>query len=76
MIKKNPPIQYRNPLSRLVVKSVKDCLPIFSHECPYMPGFYGGIKLDINATVVPYLPPVVPVGKYGWRKVWKVKEIS
>lgn len=34
-----------------------------------MPGFYGGINLDINATVVPYLPPVVSVGKYGWKKV-------
>lgn len=66
MIKKYPPIEYRNPLSQLVIKSVKDNLPIFRHECPYMPGFYGGINIDVNATMVPYLPPVVPAGTFKY----------
>lgn len=55
-------VKYSNPLADLVVQGIKQCCPRFNHPCPYLPGYFNG-TVDINGTVAPYLPPVVPAGK-------------
>lgn len=67
IMKKHRSVKYSNLLADLVVKGVKYCCPMFNHECLYYPGFYYAYNIDINATISPLLPPVVPVGHY---KVW------
>lgn len=56
--------RYSNVLVDLILKGVKFCCPLFNHECPYYPGFYYAYNIDVNATISPLLPPVVPVGVY------------
>lgn len=67
LMKKKRSVRYSNPLDDLILKGVKYCCPQFNHECPYYPGWYNSSFIDINATISPLLPPVVPAGQY---KIW------
>lgn len=62
-VRKHRTPKYSNPLADLVVAGIKDCCPQFNHECPYMPGWYN-VSADINATIAPLLPPVIPAGTF------------
>lgn len=57
-------VTYSNPLADAVVSAAKKLAPLFFHECPFDAGWYGIINVDLNASIVPYLPPVIPAGTY------------
>lgn len=63
LVKKKRSFKYSNPLADIAVVALKQCCPQFNHECPYYPGYYNGTNIDINGTIAPNLPPVVPAGK-------------
>lgn len=54
--------KYSNPLADIARAVVKNCCPQFDHECPYLPGWYNATNIDINATLAPLFPPIVPAG--------------
>lgn len=64
MLKKNRSVKYSNPLADLVLAGWKQCCPLIYHECPFAAGWYGTVNQDINGSIVPFLPPVVPAGQY------------
>lgn len=64
ILKKQRSVEYSNPLADIVLRAWKKCCPLIYHECPFIPGWYAAVNVNINATVVPYLPPVVPAGIY------------
>lgn len=61
-MKKERSVKYTNVLVDYSRKVISKCCPQFDHECPFLPRFYNGSKIDINGTVSPLLPPVVPAG--------------
>lgn len=63
LVKTHRNFKYANPLADIVVAGLRKCCPQFNHECPYYPGYYNGSNIDVNGTVAPILPPIVPAGK-------------
>lgn len=63
LLKKERNFKYSNPLTDIFVMVIKNCCPVVYHECPFKPFHFDRKNIDVNETVAPRLPPVVPAGE-------------
>lgn len=52
-----------NPIIKILINFISTYYPDILHGCPYT-GVISVRNLDVNATLGPLLPPVVPQGQY------------